>query len=177
MFHVHFHEENIRNSSKSRGLTQNGWFRCRASRRAETRNMFSEVVSLILVLVRGNTQVLPAVTAEAADPKYTVVLWGPPRSANRSCVWVQTVPATTVAVTIVSAAILAVTTGNALTDLTTLTTMVGGACADGTSNRIFFQHTLHVQLGFTGSRKRSDDASVEPETVRFVLGVLDHGLP
>ena len=188
-------------------------------------------------------------------------------SVNQSCVRFQAIPATTVAATIVSAAIQAVTTENALIDLTTLATMVGGACTESTSKSIFLPHNPHFQIGFTGCsfrqlrcdecgcavsrhpcqlphldsasavfgdngwhagrdhddkidlagsegldgmkadntkprrwsglkyfgtheyadqllvdagnwiKKGSDDASVEPETVRIVLGVLDHGLP
>ena len=38
--HVHLHVENMRNSSTSRRLTQYGKFRCRASHRTETGNIF-----------------------------------------------------------------------------------------------------------------------------------------
>ena len=50
---------------------------------------------------------------------------------------VQAIPAT----------ILAVTTENALTDLTTLATMVGGACTERRNKSIFhLQRKLYVQL-------------------------------
>ena len=52
--------------SKSRRLTQYGEFRCRASHRAETRNLFPEIVSQIPVHSSGYTQTPPAVAAEAA---------------------------------------------------------------------------------------------------------------
>ena len=63
---------------------------------------------------------------------------------------VTTAAVTSTAATIVSATTLAVTTENALTDLTTLTTMIGGACTESARKNMSLQHNLYGQLGFTG---------------------------
>ena len=63
---------------------------------------------------------------------------------------VPTAVAMTLAVTMVSVTTLAVITKNALTDLTTLTTMTDGLALKAREEAFALQHNMYVQLGLNG---------------------------